>query len=88
MYKQEPKPFADYITVVYTYASRAGYPVGKVLYRNMNGTPRHPAFGICQWGEGWQWEFNAGGSKVNFSDLPKGCQEIVLTDYRDLWQVS
>lgn len=88
MFKQDPKPFGDYITVVYTHAHRAGYPKGKVLYRSMNDNPFHPSHGIGLWGEGWRWDFKAGGSRVSFSDLPKDCQEIVLSDYKELWQAS
>lgn len=85
MVKSKSRP-ADYITVVYTYASKAGYPVGTVLYRAMNGNPYHPAFGYCQWGEGWQHNFKAGGSRVKFSDLPSDCQEVVRNDYKELWE--
>jgi hypothetical protein len=87
MYKQEPKPHADYITIVYTYAHKLGFPIGRVLYRSMNGCPYHPALGICQWGEGWQNEFYPGGSRVSFSDLPEDCQKIILNDYKYLWDI-
>jgi len=87
MYKQIPKPYADYITVVYTNTRRAGFPAGTVLYRSMNDRPRDPQ-GIGIWGEGQQWNFKAGGSSVNFSDLPEECREVVLNDYRDLWEIN
>lgn len=85
MFKREPRP-KGYITVVYTHASKAGFPLGSVQYRAMNGNPFHPAMGISLWGEGWQHNFKPGGSRVNFSDLPKDCQEIVLRDYEELWE--
>jgi len=83
MIKSEPKP-ADYITVVYTYASKVGYPVGTVLYRAMSGKPYHP-LGFGQWGEGYQHNFRPGGSKIKFSDLPADCQDLVRRDYKELW---
>jgi len=87
MYKGDPKPCRDYITVVYTHASKAGYPKGTVLYRSMNGNPYHPACGIAEMGEGKQCSFKPGGSKVAFSDLPQDCKDIVLSDYKNLWEL-
>lgn len=86
MIKSEPKP-ADYITVVYTYASKAGFLKGSVQYRAMSGKPFHP-LGYAQWGEGWQWNFRPGGSRIKFSDLPKDCQELVIRDYKEIWEKS
>lgn len=83
MIKRNPKP-ADYITVVYTHANFAGYPIGTILYRAMSGQPFHP-LGFCQWGEA-SGLFNAGGSLIQFSELPKDCQEVVLRDYKELWE--
>ena len=85
MYKGKDRPI-DYITVVFTYACHAGFPQGSVQYRAMNENPYHPAYGFCQWGEAWQWNFKAGGSRVNFSDLPEDCKEIVRYDYKSIWE--
>lgn len=87
-YMEKKPKHADYITVVFTYASKAGYPVGTVLYRTMNGVPYHPACGICMWGEANVSRFRPGGSRVQFSDLPTDCQEVVRRDYKDLWEAE
>ena len=84
MYKQNPKPCADYITVVYTHANFAGYPIGTTVYRAMSGKPFHP-LGIGLWGETNSCQFKAGGSRVKFSELPVDCQELVRRDYEELW---
>jgi len=86
MIKKEPPP-TDYIAVVFTYASKAGYPVGTVLYKAMSGLPFHP-LGYAQWGEARQGRFKPGGSKVEFSELPKDCQELIRNDYRIIWEDS
>ena len=83
-YMQKRNPTTDYITVVYTYINKAGYPPGTVLYRGMNDTPTHPQ-GFGMMGEAWRHSFNPGGSMVSFSDLPQECQEVVRQDYRDIW---
>lgn len=88
MYKQEPKPYADWITVVFTYASKAGYSIGTVLFRGMSGDPTHP-LGIGYFEE---WDIyrkgipRFGGSRVKFSELPDKCQELVRRDYKELWE--
>ena len=86
MYKGR-KRSADYITVVYTYGSRAvGLPKYTVLYRGMSGQPYHP-LGFCQWGEASQCNFRPGGSRVHFSELPQDCQDVVRNDYKYIWDL-
>lgn len=88
MFKQEPKPYADYITVIFTYASKAGFRVGTVAFRTMSADPFHP-HGIGMWGEHDLYKdgrFHAGGSRVKFSELPERCQELVRRDYKDIWE--
>ena len=86
MFKQNPKPYADYITVVYTYASKAGYPTGTTVYRAMSGAPFHP-LGIGYFVDKIYINgFHAGGSRVKFSELPHDCQELVRRDYSELWE--
>ena len=85
-YMAKRNPTTDYITVVYTNAFRLGYPVGTVLYRGMNDIPTHPQ-GFGQWGEAYQHNFRAGGSRVAFSDLPEECQKVIRWDYEELWGV-
>jgi hypothetical protein len=87
-YMEKKPKHADYITVVFTYVSKAGYPTGTVLYRAMNGNPYHPACGICLWGESTAYKFNPGGSRIKFSELPTDCQEVIRRDYEDLWRES
>ena len=28
------------------------------------------------------------GKKITFADLPKYCQEVVISDYKDIWQLN
>ena len=85
-YIQKKNPSIDYITVVYTYAHYAGYPIGTVLYRAMNDHPYDPQ-GFGQWGECQPGRsFRASGSKVAFTELPIDCQKVVRQDYMDLWE--
>ena len=84
-YMQKRRKTCDYITVVYTYASKAGFPVGTVLYRGMSEYPNHP-LGFGQWGEARQGSFAPGGSRISFSELPEDCQDLVLRDYKALWE--
>ena len=89
MIKREPRPL-DYITVVFTYASKAGYPVGTVVYRGMSANPCHP-LGFGQWGEhdlNRHKTFVPGGSRVKFSELPEECKQLVRQDYEELWRTS
>jgi len=82
---QKRNPAVGYITVVFTYVHLAGYPKGTILYRAMNDIPFHP-LGFGQWGECQPgMRFIPGGSKVSFSDLPSECRELILQDYKDLW---
>ncbi|MCL2062057.1 MAG: hypothetical protein FWH03_05475 [Firmicutes bacterium] len=88
MFKQEPKPYCDWVTVVFTYANNAGYPVGTVIFRTMSGDPFHP-LGIGMWGEHDRFRkglFRPGGSRVKFSEIPEKCQELVRMDYKELWE--
>jgi len=84
-YMAKRRSTTDYITVVYTHTHLLGYPSGTVLYRGMNDTPTHPQ-GFGQWGETERHKFRAGGSRVEFSELPKDCQMVVRQDYKNLWE--
>ena len=86
MYKRNPKPFADWITVVYTHANRAGYPIGTTVYRTMSEDPSHPQ-GVGLWGEQRE-PLRAGGSRVKFSELPEKCRVLVMQDYKELWECA
>ena len=84
-FKQKRGGSLDCITVVFTQALKAGYPRGTVLYRAMSEMPFSP-IGYALWGEDMRYRFRPGGSRINFSDLPKDCQELVLADYKALWK--
>ena len=84
-YMQKRRKTYDYITVVYTHASKVGFPVGTVLYRGMSEDPYHP-LGFGQWGEHRHGSFTPGGSRVSFSELPKNCQDLALRDYKAIWE--
>ncbi len=86
MYKREPRPFFDYITVVFTHAHLYGNP-GRVFYRGMSADPFHP-LGFGQGGEVSRWNSKPGGSRVSFSDLPEPCQRLVMQDYEEIWGVK
>ena len=86
MYKQEPKPYEDWVTVVYTHYSKSDPEyIGKVVYTTMSGDPFHP-LGIGLSGEAERGKFKPGGSRVKFSELPPKCQELVRRDYIDIWE--
>jgi hypothetical protein len=44
--------------------------------------------GFGQHGEAERYEFCPGGSRVEFSSLPPDCQELVRSDYSELWEVN
>ena len=84
-YMQKRNPTFDYITVVYTYTSSAGYRKHITIYRGMSEHPCDPqGFGLM--GECESHKFNPGGSRVKFSELPIDCQKVVHDDYKDIWQ--
>jgi hypothetical protein len=73
---------------------------GQVQYVGMNAAPFHPQ-GFGQHGESPdpidtnRWGFapamgrkNHLGTRIVFTDLPPDCQRLVLSDYRDLWDLS
>jgi hypothetical protein len=79
-------PTVDRFTVVYTRANVWGGKdyCGRVFYLGMSHDPFLPQ-GFVQHGEAWRWQFNPGGSRVEFSSLPSDCQEFVKRDYAELW---
>ena len=83
MVKRNPIP-ADYITVVYTHANFAGYPVGTTVYRAMSGKPFHP-LGVALFTDTQSPYFKAGGSRITFGELPEDCKELVKSDYKEIW---
>lgn len=88
---------ADRYTVVFT-GRYAGRPVGGCDYVGMSADPFHPC-GFGQHGEsrtvidapgGWPPAMGRKchlGKRIPFTDLPAPCQQLVLTDYRGLWDL-
>lgn len=78
----------DRFTVVFT----GNYPgrEGLCRYLAMSGAPFHPQ-GFCQHGESDRPidypTYGHLGRKINFQDLPGDCQEAVLYDYLDYWEL-
>jgi hypothetical protein len=87
-YEKKRNPTIDRYTVVF---SKASYFMGKdyigrVYFVSMGANVYDPAYGFYQHGEAWSWEFCPCGSRIKFSDLPKECQDAVMSEYRDLWE--
>lgn len=91
---------ADRYTAVFT-GNYSGKVRGWCQYVVMNEIPYHPLYGVCQHGEHskiididkWGFPPNYGksnhlGLRIKFQDLPKDCQEIVLSDYKELWNLE
>ena len=64
-YMTKRNPTIDFITVVYTHASKAGWSIGTVLFRNMSKNPCHPQ-GVGLWGEARQGSFKPGVAELSF----------------------
>jgi len=62
------------------------------MYAGMSEHPYHPQ-GFCQHGEFPAWEpidrpkYSHLGKKITFADLPPDCQKIILSDYREIWNI-
>jgi len=87
---------ADRYTVVYT----GRYGSGFHEFVGMSDNPYHPQ-GYCQHGGNsnqsiditTSWPPAIGrkcylGTRIKFEDLPKDCQEVVLEDYNNLWNIE
>lgn len=85
---------ADRYTVVYTGRYRGK---GHFQYVGMSALPFHPQ-GVGMHGEHWQQidtnksgfapamgRKNHLGKRIPFVELPKDCQRLVLSDYRNIW---
>jgi hypothetical protein len=88
-YEVKRNPTIDRFTVVFERAScfMGKDYTGRVYYVGASENPAHP-LGFYQHGEAWSWEFHAPGSRVAFSSLPLKLQEVVMNEYRDLWEVT
>jgi hypothetical protein len=88
----------DRYTVVYTGNYRRGK--GWFQYVGMSESPFHPQ-GFGQHGENPtqidvnKWGFapamgrkNHLGRRIPFTQLPPDCQKLVLSDYKDIWQLT
>lgn len=79
---------ADRYCVVYTGNFRGrGY---RCHYVSMGSAPYNPA-GFCQHGEHTSIidypSYSHLGKKIAFDDLPPDCQDVVLRDYVDIWEL-
>jgi hypothetical protein len=82
----------DRYTVVYT---KKAFNTGRArwfLYVGMSGNP-FSAQGYCIHGES-EWTpldrptYGHLGKRIEFDTLPLDCQEVVLIDYKDLWNIE
>jgi hypothetical protein len=80
----------DRYTVIFTgrYRHKTG---GEFIYLAMNAAPFHPQ-GFGQHGgsdKQIDWpRYGHLGRKIQFDVLPADCQRLVLSDYRDLWDIK
>jgi len=84
----------DRYTVVFTGRYRyhiEGYGLSWFLYLAMNGAPFDPQ-GFCQHGESPEridWpQYSHLGKKIAFTDLPADCQNVVIQDYKAIWDLN
>lgn len=78
----------DRFTVVFTghYKGRNGCD-----YLGMSERPFHPQ-GIGQ--HGWSEsiidkpQYSHLGKKITFNDLPEDCKKLVLSTYKDIWEIN
>lgn len=88
VYECKRNSCVDKYTVVFTHANWLGDRYkGKVLYVGTDGLPYYP-LGFYQHGEACAWQFNAGGSRIRWQDLPVGCRKAVMDDYHGLWETE
>ena len=80
----------DRYTVVFTgnYTHKTG---GEHWYVGMSEHPTHPQ-GFGQHGSSRDQidrpNYGHIGKKIRFQDLPIDCQQLVLADYKDLWDLT
>lgn len=80
----------DRYTVVFTGRIPGKLP-GWTLYLAM-GEHVGSGRGVCQHGETFgpidRPRYGHLGRKISFGELPEGCRKMVLSDYRDLWDLG
>jgi len=80
----KPGGSSDRYTVVYTGRKGGGNYIGMSAY------PTHPQ-GIGQHGESQfpidRPTYGHLGRKIRFEALPPDCQKVVLSDYKDIWEL-
>lgn len=78
----------DRYTVVYTGRYRGD---GWFMYVGMNAAPFHPQ-GFGQHGESQHQidrpKYGHLGKKIAFDVLPDDCKRLVLSDYREIWNLK
>lgn len=82
----------DRYTVVFTKKSITKNRPHAFMHLGMNAAPFHPQ-GIAQHGdsEGQPIDrptYGHLGKKIRFEDLPQDCKDLVLRDYKELWNLK
>lgn len=81
----------DRYTVVFTGNYRSSVEGKETFYVGMSGSPFHPQ-GVCQHGSHKtpidQPRYSHLGKKITFRTLPEDCQKVVVSDYKDLWDLT
>ena len=91
---------ADRFTVVYTgnynnigrnsRVDRAT-PCPTHYYVGMSEQPTHPQ-GVCLHSDTFfiidQPTYGHLGRKIKFADLPEACQQVVMRDYKEIWEIK
>lgn len=93
VYDSGPDDSADRYTVVYTGNYNQGAPrnIACTQYVGMSGSPFHPQ-GVCMHGESFgpidRPTYGHLGKKIKFDDLPTDCKEVVMRDYKSIWELE
>jgi hypothetical protein len=87
-YESKRSKCMDRYCVVYTHASwfDKAYKY-RAVFRGMSENPCHP-LGVGYFSDMPQGEFSPRGSRIAFDDLPYSCQDLVIRDYCDIWEVD
>ena len=82
----------DRYTVVFTNVGKTDHAArGYCYYVGMSGSPFHPQ-GFCQHGEHTTMidrpRSSHLGKRITFLELPSDCQQVVLSDYKEIWSIT
>jgi hypothetical protein len=87
-YEVKRNPTVDRFTIVFTRAScfLGRTAIGTIYYVGASGYPTSPT-GFYQHGTADSREFHAPGSRVSFFSLPQDLQDVVMDEYRQVWDL-